>query len=62
MHVRHRAWAAFFEDRDVLRCPVAASAAPPHDQQGDRWDRTAIHVARLLEREFQPFVPPPGHE
>ena len=116
---RHRmrlAWAAFFEDWDVLVCPAAASAAPPHDQQGERWertvrvngrdvpttdqlfwagfpgmvylpstiapcgftpaglpvgvqivapqyaDRTAIHLARLLEREYQPFVPPPGYE
>ena len=116
---RHRmrlAWAAFFEDWDLLLCPVAASAATPHDQQGERWertirvngrdvpatdqlfwagypcmaylpsavapcgfsrsglpigvqivapqygDRTAIHFARLLEREFQPFVAPPGFE
>jgi amidase len=116
---RHRmrlAWAAFFAEWDLLLCPVAASAAPPHDQQGERWDRTirvngrevpttdqlfwagypcmaylpsavapcgfspeglpigvqivapqygdrtAIHFARLLEREFQPFVPPRGYE
>ncbi len=25
-------------------------------------DRTCIHYARLLEREFQAFVPPPGYE
>lgn len=25
-------------------------------------DRTAIHFARLLEREFQAFVPPSGYE
>lgn len=25
-------------------------------------DRTAVHFARLLEREFQAFVPPPGFE
>jgi amidase len=115
-HRMRRAWAAFFEDWDVLLCPPAASAAPPHDQQGERWertirvngkdvpttdqlfwagfpamaylpstvapcgftpaglpvgvqivapqygDRTAIHFARLLEREYQPFVPPPGFE
>jgi amidase len=24
-------------------------------------DRTTIHFARLLEREFQPFTPPPGY-
>jgi amidase len=25
-------------------------------------DRTTIELARLLEREFQAFVPPPGYE
>jgi hypothetical protein len=25
-------------------------------------DRTCIHFARLLEREFQAFVPPPGYD
>ena len=40
---RHRmrlAWAEFFRDWDVFLCPVAASAAPPHDQEGERWERT----------------------
>ena len=40
---RHRmrlAFNAFFEDYDVLICPVAASAAQPHDQEGERWRRT----------------------
>ena len=117
--LRHRmrfAWARFFEAWDLLLCPVAATAATPHDQQGERWertirvngrdvpatdqlfwagysgmaylpsavapcgftpsglpvgvqiiapqygDRTAVHFARLLEREFQPFVPPAGYE
>ncbi|MBI2218216.1 MAG: amidase [Candidatus Rokubacteria bacterium] len=115
---RHRMrlrWAEFFKDWDVLLCPAAASAAFPHDQEGERhertivvngkrvpttdqmfWagysclvylpatvapcgftpaglpvgvqivapqygDRTAIHFARLLEREFQAFVPPEGY-
>jgi amidase len=34
------AWAAFFEDFDLLLCPTAASAATPHDQEGERPDRT----------------------
>ena len=34
------AWAAFFEDYDLLLCPVGASAAFPHDQLGERPDRT----------------------
>ena len=108
-------WAEFFRDWDVLLCPVAASAAFPHDHVGERhertveingrrvpttdqlfWagysgmaylpstaapagfspaglpigvqivgpqygDRTCIELARLLEREFQGFVPPPGY-
>jgi len=109
-------WHAFFEEWDLLLCPPAASAAFPHDQQGERhertirvngkdvpttdqlfWagypgevylpatvapigftpaglpvgvqivgpqyaDRTTIDFARHLEREYQPFVPPPGYE
>ena len=114
---RHRmrlAWAEFFTTHDLLLCPVASTAAFPHDQQGERYDRTLVvngtrvpvtdHLfwagysgasylpstvapcgftpgglpvgvqivgpqygdltclafAKLLEREFQGFVPPPG--
>ena len=38
-HLRRR-WAEFFEDYDLLLCPVAASAAQPHDHAGERWTRT----------------------
>jgi len=109
-------WAEFFREWDVLICPVAATAAFPHDHVGERYqrtitvngrrvptvdqlfwaglsgvvflpgtsapagftpsglpvgvqivgpqygDRTTIELARLLEREFQAFVPPPGFE
>jgi amidase len=115
---RHRMrwrWAEFFREWDVLLCPAAASAAFPHDHEGERhertivvngrrvpttdqlfWagysgmahlpstvapcgftpgglpvgvqivgpqhgDRTCIELARLLEREFQGFVPPPDY-
>jgi amidase len=115
---RHRMrwqWAAFFREWDLLLCPAAASAAFPHDHQGERhertivvngrrvpttdqlfWagypgmvflpstvapagltpgglpvgvqivgpqhgDRTCIAFARLLEQEYQAFVPPPGY-
>jgi amidase len=108
-------WAEFFRDWDVLLCPAAASAAFPHDHEGERYertvlingrrvpttdqlfwagypgaaylpstvapcgftpaglpvgvqivgpqygDRTCIELARLLERDFQGFVPPPGY-
>jgi amidase len=116
---RHRmrlAWADFFREYDLLLCPVATTAAFPHNQKGERWERmvmvngkpqpsttqmfwagyscnfylpstvapagftsdglpvgvqivgpqygdyTSIHFARLLEREFQGFVPPAGFE
>jgi amidase len=109
------AWAEFFTKYDLLLCPAAGSAAFPHDQKGERHERTLVvngkrvpvtdHLfwagytgasflpssaapcgftpgrlpvgvqivgpqygdlaclafARLLEREFQPFVPPPGY-
>jgi amidase len=116
---RHRmrlAWAEFFKEYDLLLCPAAATAAFPHNHEGERWERmitvngrpqpsttqmfwagypcnfylpstvapagftreglpvgvqivgpqygdhTCIHLARLLERDFQAFVPPPGFE
>ena len=34
-----RAWSAFFREWDVLLCPVIATAALPHRQDGDPWDR-----------------------
>jgi len=108
-------WAEFFREYDLLLCPAAASAAFPHDQKGERWersvevnghrvpatdqlfwagypgmaylpstvapagltksglpvgvqivgpqygDRACIQLARLLEREYQGFVPPPNY-
>ena len=115
---RHRmrlAWADFFTTYDLLLCPVAGTAAFPHDQKGERHERTllvngkrvlvtdhlfwagytgvsylpstaapcgftaaglpvgvqiagpqygdltCLHFARLLERDFQAFVPPPAY-
>jgi len=34
-----RQWAAFFEQWDLLICPIAATAAMRHDHQGFRWER-----------------------
>jgi amidase len=34
-----RAWTAFFKEWDVLLCPALATAALPHRQDGDTWDR-----------------------
>ena len=109
------AWHRFFQDWDVLLCPVAASTAFPHDREGERYqrtirvngrnvpttdqlfwaglngvcylpgavapagiardglpggvqivgpylgDRACIHTARLIERQFGGFQPPPGY-
>ncbi len=114
-HRMRRAWAEFFTKYDLLLCPVAGTAAVPHDQQDERYartvmvngrrvpvtdhlfwagytgvcylpstaapcgltpgglpvgvqivgaqygDLTCLAFARLLEREFQAFVPPPGY-
>jgi amidase len=114
-HQMRWTWAEFFKEWDLLLCPVASTAAFPHDHVGERhertivvngkhvrttdqlfWagysgmcflpstvapagltpgglpvgvqivgpqygDRTTIAFARLLEREYQAFVPPPGY-
>jgi amidase len=33
-------WASWFDDHDVLLCPVSPTAAFPHDQTGDLFTRT----------------------
>ncbi len=38
-HQMRLLWDKFFEDWDVLLCPAAASAAFPHDHEGERHDR-----------------------
>ncbi len=38
-HGLRRTFAAFFEDHDILLCPANVSAAVPHDQEGERWQR-----------------------
>ena len=40
--LRHRMrlkWHAFFQQYDLLLCPAGATAAFPHDQKGERWER-----------------------
>ncbi len=39
-HQMRLLWDQFFDDWDVMLCPTAASAAFPHDQQGERHERT----------------------
>ena len=33
------AWAQYFDEWDLLLCPAAATAAFPHNQQAERWER-----------------------
>jgi amidase len=37
-----RAWTEFFTKYDLLLCPVAGTAAFPHDQRGERHERTVV--------------------
>ena len=37
-----RAWSEFFTKFDLLLCPVAGTAAFPHDQKGERYERTLV--------------------
>ena len=53
-HLRWK-WAEFFRDWDVLLCPAAASAAWPHDQQGERHDRTIAVNGRRVPTTDQMF-------
>ena len=39
-HRMRRAWAEFFTTYDLLLCPVAGTAALPHDHKGERHQRT----------------------
>jgi len=42
---RHRmrlAWAEFFKEFDLLLCPTATTAAFPHNQKGERWERMVM--------------------
>ncbi len=43
-----RAWGAFFQDWDVLLCPVIATPALPHMQRGETWERRiAVNGAEM---------------
>ncbi len=37
-----RAWTEFFREWDLLLCPAAATAAFPHNQKGERWERMVM--------------------
>jgi amidase len=54
-HQMRLRWAAFFEEYDLLLCPAAATAAFPHDQQGERWERSVVVNGRPVPTTDQLF-------
>lgn len=48
-------WDRFFDDWDVMICPAAASAAFPHDHEGERHDRTIPVNGRRVPTTDQLF-------
>ena len=48
-------WAEFFREWDLLLCPAAASAAFPHDHQGERYERTVVVNGRRVPTTDQLF-------
>jgi amidase len=54
-HKMRRKWAAFLADYDLFLCPVAASPAPPHDHQGERWERMITVNGRRVPSTDQLF-------
>ncbi|QIG50067.1 amidase [Nordella sp. HKS 07] len=54
-HQMRLLWDQFFADWDVLICPAAASAAFPHDQKGERHERTITVNGRQVPTTDQLF-------
>lgn len=54
-HQMRLAWDAFFQEWDVLLCPAAASAAFPHDQAGERHERTILVNGKQVPTTDQLF-------
>ncbi len=54
-HQMRLLWNAFFDYFDVMLCPAAASAAFPHDQTGDRHQRTILVNGRNVPTTDQLF-------
>jgi amidase len=54
-HQMRLAWNGFFQEWDVLLCPAAASAAFPHDQTGERHERTILVNGRQVPTTDQLF-------
>lgn len=54
-HEMRRLWEDFFKDYDLLLCPTAASAAFPHDHEGERHERTITVNGRKVPAVDQLF-------
>ncbi|HTN97265.1 MAG TPA: amidase family protein, partial [Nordella sp.] len=54
-HQMRLLWNQFFADWDVLLCPAAASAAFPHDQKGERHERTIAVNGKTVPTTDQLF-------
>ncbi len=56
-HVIRRAWNAFFRDWDVLLCPVIATPAMAHRQDGETWERRITIEGTEIAYNDQLFWP-----
>jgi amidase len=52
-----RIWGAFFRDWDVLLCPATNTAALPHMQQGETWERQITVNGRTIPYNDMLFWP-----
>jgi amidase len=52
-----RIWGQFFREWDVLLCPVIATPALPHMQQGETWERRIIVDGRTIRYNDMLFWP-----
>ncbi len=54
-HELRMIWNSFFQDYDVMLCPAAASCAHPHDQAGERHERTILVNGKQVPTTDQLF-------
>jgi amidase len=52
-----RAWGVFFQDWDVLLCPVIATPALPHMQSGETWERRMMVNGQAMPYNDMLFWP-----
>ena len=56
-HAIRRLWNAFFQEWDVLLCPVFATPAMPHRQDGTTWERRIAIDGQTVHYNDQLFWP-----